>query len=117
MTKVKISKEALQTTLNLWKQYLSRLEAGEKLDLLNCPVCTEVVVEARKKNVYVLGHIQCKRYCPFHGRICCDNAVMHKRSPPLFWKFISFLYTDTSKAIKYAKLIIKAIQDQLEVSS
>jgi len=118
LTKLKISKGALQATLLLWEKYLSQLEAGMSIKLKRCPICSKVLAEAKKQDKYaILTHENCKRYCPFHGRVCCDNAVMHKRSPPFFWKFISFLYTDTSKAIKYAKLIIKAIQDQLEVSS
>jgi len=117
LTKLKISKGALQATLLLWEKYLSQLEAGMSIILKRCPICSEVLAEAKKQDKYaILTHKNCKRYCPFHGRVCCNNTAMHKRRP-FFWKFISFLYTDTSKAIKYAKLIIKAIQEQLEVSS
>ena len=117
MTKLKISKGALQATLLLWEKYLSQLEAGMSIKLKRCPICSKVLAEAKKQDKYaILTHENCKRYCPFHGRVCCNDVVMHKRRP-LFWKFSVFCHADTSEAIKYAKLIIKAIQEQLEVSS
>ena len=117
MTKVKISKEALHTTLFLWEEYLAQLEAGKEVEVGRCTVCSEVSAVARQqyKDAHI-SHRYCAKYCPFHSRVCCNTVFLHKRKP-LYWKFIFFCEKDRPKAIKYAKLIIKAIQEQLEVSS
>ena len=111
MAKLKISKMALKATLDIWQGYLSQLEAGEIAQIKCCPVCVEV-----RRILPNADHKPCKLYCPFHGRVCCNSRVIHTRTP-LYWKFVSARLFDKQKAIKYAKMIIEAIKEQLEVSS